>query len=233
MPAKPLIESPRVRGVVIAGLMIVVFALSIGGAWAVVQSRNAAPSPSGQGVRPQVTPLFKHVRLDDLSFSLPPNWTQVSADNGILAAERRRAGDAVVMVDQSQQTRGLLITKLTTPEASDPAEVLRGAMTELLGQQRLAEIRVIRQIGLHYQHEGLVGAETVGLAASDDGQRIEPHILAVLTDDRRTYWLFYLVDSIPYEQGKDMEAFAQQAVTQDSRLMLEILRSVTIARSES
>ena len=209
-------------------LMLMMFVLSLGGAWALARSR-ATPSSTAGGSpssRPQGTPLFKHVQIDDLSFSLPPGWQQ-QKDRESLVAQGDSPGQAVTWVDAAQPTRRLSVTRTAVSPQTNPAQVLQSAVITFLGAKQAQALKMIKQpLGLRFPT--FVAMEVAGVTIDESGQQIEPHLVSVFSPDQEHYWVFYLTDRIPYESGKEMEAFARSAVAKDDQLMLEILRSVSL-----
>lgn len=182
MARKALVESERVRNAVLAVVMLLVLAASLG-----VAALVSTPAS-------QVSMEWSSLSMNGLHLSVPSSWVEDQRESsGPLDAQ-------TVLVDPTRAERRLLVgTARAEGLAGDV--VLKQALLALVHPDALAAVHGRQNLQLMKQ-----GALNIWTWRAADLETGSPrlHKLAVLSRDGQTWWVLYLVALV--DDGMDPSA---------------------------
>ncbi len=221
MPSDPLIPSPGLRSAVVAGLMGVVLAASLGLAWAVTGASWQRPGPVQEN----------RWAVGAGTISLPAAWRPITAQppageaDGTpgtgtpAAAPPGNAGGAIrQFVNASAPDEQLRVFGLATSQPRTPAQVLEGVVLGSVWK---------RQTDAHienFQLQGLAYAEVVfATRRTPAAATVLVHAFAVVSPDGRRFVALHLQKTPTKE---DRETRGEQLFIDQLQRLREIAATV-------
>jgi len=175
-------ESNRtvITSIVMAGVLVV----SLGLAYAVTVTRQK-PWAIGYEDNVQVVPVTVgalHLQVPDQFESIDETTTSLNGFDAL-----------ALFADQSAPGRTLRIGAITETRPRPPLAALNGMLNTLLSTQALQNIKQWQPV-INFRVGTFFGAWYAGLHRATDGEYL--HLMAVLTEDARRYWIIQLSHTI-------------------------------------
>ncbi len=154
----------------------------------------------------------KQVRVGDLSLAVPESL-ELNNDPGTIEALDHEA----IFSDPATPERRLRIGEVRTLRPRTPLNVLGHMADALLSEQAGRSLRNRTPVVNFFRIRGLAGATHLGLVRSIAGNEL--HLVTVLTEDGRRYWVVHLHHVI------EQPSLVPKALAIDRRLMERIVAS--------
>lgn len=196
-PKDSIIPSPAARSAVIAAVMLLLLAGSLGLSWAV----------TGAPLRPPGVPTAPAVPIAGATLSLPAAWVLESSTP-------QGAGPEILQwtfINQASTAERLRVIRFEVPQAVDEGDVLGKLLPQLLAGRRI--ILNSDSSSQWYRYERKIEDAGNVIDAVFSTQRLarvntapQLHAVRLLTPDRKNFWVFQLTDQVPAEQwNRDLE----------------------------
>ena len=178
-------SSDTARSVVITAIMAGVLIGSLGLAYAltVQQHRRSGVSSSATST------AFLSTRVGDLELGLPASWNRSPGQPNPSSSLTNLA----LFIDPTVSDRQLVVGLERDSSLRDPATAFRALYGKVLADTQRQGLRALHQLR-PIETGAFSGVRYTGLSNSDQGPQL--HLVAVISEDARRYWVVYLRHTI-------------------------------------